>query len=349
MLFLILISLQISIMKKLITIILSLGFIILCAQEIQAKTIPARFNQYELGAWAYRQHLAISEMIHPALVNKKIKILSYEGKSLATDKDHNYFEEKVVAFISTDNDDPTKGYDTTFYSPITEPFYAFSIYKTKIEVQISKNAPKISFDYLQFQKLLTEEMKQYLGLYAVNQVVYFEKIPQTSAHILIRLNQQLFKEGQKPASILYKTDSLNTTFTAVEKASRGSYEIPAFLSTDPNDPTKGYDTLVTVPASVTLNDSSNYQYIYYVLKGNASNLHLEAISAGYMLPIQEFKLSFYQGFMKYKTVLSLSASEKALLESMVLFQIETRLLPQGGELESYLEKFNLKEEADKRY
>jgi hypothetical protein len=33
---------------------------------------------------------------------------------------------------------------------------------------------------------------------------------------------------------------------------------------------------------------------------------------------------------------------------MVLFQIETRLLPQGGELEGYLEKFNLKEEEEAR-
>lgn len=320
--------------------------VLISCLNIMAKSIPARFNQYELGTWAYRQHIEISEMILPAILNKKIKALSFDGKAIAADEGHKFFEQEVVAFISTDNDDPTKGYDTTFIAPITEPFYSFAIYKTRIDVQTSKNAPKVSFDYLQFQKLLNEEMKQYLGMYAVNQVVYLENIPQSSANILIRFNKQLFNEGIKPTSILYKTDSLISKFTESEKLNRGNYDYTAFLSTDPNDPSKGYDTLVTVPASVTLNDSSNYQYIYYVLKGNARNLHVEAISAAFMLPIQQFKLSFYQGFMKYKGVMSLSAFEKSFLESIILFQIETRLLPQGGELDTYLEKFNLKEEEE---
>ena len=335
-------------MKNHFSKILFAALLIIASLQIQAKTIPARFSQYELGAWAYRQHIAISEMILPAISNNKLKALSYNGKSLAANEGHKFFEQEVVAFISTENDDPTKGYDTTFIAPITEPFYSFEIYKTRIDVQTSKNAPKVSFDYLQFQKLMNEEMKQYLGMYAVNQVVYLESIPQSSANILIRFNKQLFDEGQKPTSILYKTDSLISTFTASEKLSRGSYDYPAFVSTDPNDPSKGHDTLVTVPASVALNDSSNYQYLYYVLKGNASNLHLEAISAAYMLPIQDFQLSFYQGFMKYKGIASLTAFEKAFLESMVLFQIETRLLPHGGEFDSYIEKFNLKEEEEAR-
>jgi hypothetical protein len=335
-------------MKKLFSTILFAGLLIIFSLQIQAKTIPSRFSQYELGAWAYRQHIAISEMILPAIQSNNLKAISYDGKTMAANEGHKFFEQEVVAFISTDNDDPTKGYDTTFIAPLTEPFYSFEIYKTRIDVRTSKNAPKISFDYLQFQKLLNEEMKQYLGMYAVNQVVYFESIPQSSASILIRFNKQLFNEGQKPATVLYKTDSLITPFSQIEKASRGSYDYPAFVSTDPNDPTKGHDTLVTVPADVALNDSSNYQYIYYVLKGNASNLHIEAISAAYMLPIQEFQLSFYQGFMKYKGVMSLSAYEKAFLESMILFQIEIRLLPRGGELDIYLEKFNLKEEEEAR-
>ena len=170
-------------------------------------------------------------------------------------------------------------------------------------------------------------MKQYLAMYAVNQVVYFESIPKSSANILIRFNKQLFNEGQKPSTILYKTDSLITPFSQIEKANRGSYDYPAFVSTDPNDPTKGHDTLVKVPASFTLNDSSNYQYLYYVLKGNANNLHIEAISAAYMLPIQDFQLSFFQGFMKYKGVMSLSAFEKAFCLSphlvLIVFLAET--------------------------
>ena len=337
-------------MKNHFSKILFAALLIIASLQIQAKTIPARFSQYELGAWAYRQHIALSELILPAILNNKLKALSYSGKSLAANEGHKFFEQEVVAFISTDNDDPTKGYDTTFIAPITEPFFSFEIYKTRIDVQTSKNAPKVSFDYLQFQKLMNEEMKQYLGMYAVNQVVYLESIPQSSANILIRFNKQLFDEGQKTTSILYKTDSLISTFTASEKLSRGSYDYPAFVSTDPNDPSKGHDTLVTVPATVTLNDSSNYQYLYYVLKGNANNLHIEALSAAYMLPIQDFQLSFFQGFMKYKGIISLTAFEKAFLESMVLFQIETRLLPQGGELDTYLEKFNLKaEEESRRY
>jgi hypothetical protein len=335
-------------MKNHFSKILFAALLIISSLQIQAKTIPARFSQYELGAWAYRQHIALSELILPAILNNKLKALSFNGKSLAANEGHKFFEQEVVAFISTNNDDPTKGYDTTFIAPITEPFYSFEIYKTRIDVQTSKNGPKVSFDYLQFQKLMNEEMKQYLGMYAVNQVVYLESIPQSSANILIRFNKQLFDEGQKPTSILFKTDSLISTFTASEKLSRGSYDYPAFVSTDPNDPSKGHDTLVTVPASVTLNDSSNYQYLYYVLKGNASNLHLEAISAAYMLPIQDFQLSFYQGFMKYKGIMSLSTFEKAFLESMVLFQIEIRLLPQGGEFDAYIEKFNLKEEEEAR-
>lgn len=324
------------------------GLFIIFSFQINAKTILSRFSQYELGAWACRQHLEISDLIYPAITNKKLKALSCDGKYIAAEEGHKFFEQEAVAFISTDNEDPTIGYDTTFPSPMTEPFYSFSIYKTRIDVQTSINAPKISFDYLQFQKLLNEEMKQYLVMYAVNQVVYFEGIPKSSANILIRFNKQLFNEGQKPSTILYKTDSLITPFSQIEKANRGSYDYPAFVSTDLNDPTKGHDTLVKVPASFTLNDSSNYQYLYYVLKGNANNLHIEAISAAYMLPIQDFQLSFFQGFIKYKGVMSLSAFEKAFLESMVLFQIEIRLLPQGGELDGYLEKFNLKAEQESR-
>jgi hypothetical protein len=336
------------IMKKLFSKIICVGLLIIASLQIQAKTIPSRFSQYELGAWAYRQHLEISELIYPAITNKKLKALSYDGKSIAAEEGHKFFEQEVVAFLSTDNEDPTKGHDTTFIAPITEPFYSFAIYKTRIDVQTSKNAPKISFDYLQFQKLLNEEMKQYLGIYAVNQVVYLNNIPQSSANILISFNKRLYSEGQKTTTTLYKTDSLISTFTQIEKSNRGIYDYPAFVSTDPNDPAKGHDTLVSVPASVTLDDSSNYQYIYYVLKGDASNLHLEAISAAYMLPIQLFKLSFFHGFMKYKTIMSLTAYEKAFLESMILFQIETRLLPQGGELDTYLEKFNLKAEEEAR-
>mgnify|MGYP000670944594 CR=1 FL=1 len=51
-----------------------------------------------------------------------------------------------------------------------------------------------------------------------------------------------------------------------------------------------------------------------------------------------------KGFQLSRTI----AYEKAFLESIILFQIETRLLPQGGELDSYLEKFNLKAEEEAR-
>ena len=187
-------------------------------------------------------------------------------------------------------------------------------------------------------------MLQYFALFNINRSIYLAQIPQTSANILIDFNKRLYLEGSKPSTKLYRTDSLSSVFSLAEKSSRGNYDYPAFVSTDPNDESKGHDTLITVTPMQTLNDSSNYQYLYFTLHGNANNLHLAGISSSYMLPIQLFQISFYHGFMNYKTILSLNATEKSLLESTILFQIETRLLPQGGELDTYLEKFNLKEE-----
>jgi hypothetical protein len=78
-----------------------------------------------------------------------------------------------------------------------------------------------------------------------------------------------------------------------------------------------------------------------------NNVHLEALSAGYMITLSEmnFKLNMYYGFIRFKQIKDLSAGEKALIGSSLLSFMEGRLLPFNSDYDYYMEKFNLSAEA----
>jgi gliding motility associated protien GldN len=57
----------------------------------------------------------------------------------------------------------------------------------------------------------------------------------------------LLYAGLREGSIIsYKSDSLSSFYNTDEFKSRGGYEMVVFISTDPNDPTIGYDTSIWV-------------------------------------------------------------------------------------------------------
>jgi gliding motility associated protien GldN len=60
------------------------------------------------------------------------------------------------------------------------------------------------------------------------------------------LSRLLFNGLSEGSIVAYKTDELSTKYTSTEIKLRGGYEQVVFISTDPTDPTIGYDTIIYV-------------------------------------------------------------------------------------------------------
>lgn len=326
---------------------IALLLFLLTFNQADAAIISGRMDQYNLGAWAYKQHNSICALIYPAIANGQLKTIGFEGKTLGKADALRKMEQKATVFISTNSDDPTQGYDTSYYIPLNENFYAFAVTGQQVKVRTDKQAKELVFAAAEFNKLLSAEQSLYLNLYKNNSLVLLDGIPETSQLLMQDINLRLHLEGKLAGTKLYKTDSLTSVFSEYDKANRGSTEIVAFISTDPNDPTIGRDTTMYMPLAETMKGSDNYQCIYFILNGDASNLHLEALSAGFMVTLSDMQtgLNLYYGFMRYKTISNINPDEKALIESSLLCLIEGRLLPFNSDYDAYMEKFKLQEEA----
>jgi len=314
---------------------------------IDAAIISGRMDQYNLGAWAYKQHNSICALIYPAIANGQLKTIGFEGKTLSKADALRKMEQKAAVFISTNSDDPTQGYDTSYFIPLNENFYGFAVTGQQVKVRTDKQAKELVFAAAEFSKLLNAEQSLYLELYKTEGLLLMERIPVKSLMLMLDFNLLLHLEGKQSTAKLYKNDSLNSVFSDYDKANRGTTDYPVFLSTDPNDPTVGRDTFVQVPLAESIKDSSKYQCLYFVINGDASNLHLEALSAGFMVTLSDMQtgLNLYYGFLRYKTISSIKPAEKALIESSLLCLIEGRLLPFNSDYDAYMEKFKLQEEA----
>jgi hypothetical protein len=297
----------------------------------------------DLGAWALYQHNSISTTAFDLFKSKKISPLDSDGKQIEFENALKYFEEEYVAFISTDPNDPRIGYDTMIKDIRIENFYGFTIQDKLIAISPIKDK-KLYFKKSEFMDALSDGQYSYLNNYAENGEVVFRNIPSKTHQLLQNINIELLNESRMESSELYKTDTLLNLFSKEDKKSRGNSENPVFISTDPNDPTQGYDSVYTINLEENMKDSGSFQGIFFALKGDLSNIQLSGISSGFSPYIFGVHIPYAQpfGFLKYKTVKFLSEDQRKMLENAFLFSLRNKLNSRLGDVDYYMERFQIK-------
>ncbi|MEZ4804526.1 MAG: hypothetical protein R2852_03320 [Bacteroidia bacterium] len=308
-----------------------------------ANSMSGLLELNDLGAWALYQHNSISTATFNLFNTKKISPLDADGKAMDFETASKYFEEEYVAFISTDPNDPSVGYDTTIKGTRTENFYGFTLQDKLIAVSPIKGK-KLYFNKSEFMDALSDGLSSYLNNYSENGEVEFRNIPLKTHQLLQSINMDLVKESRLETSELYKTDTLINLFSKEDKKSRGNAENPVFISTDPDDPTQGYDSVYTTNLEESMKDSGSFQGIFYSLKGDMSNIQLSGISCGFSPYVFGVHIPYAQpfGFLKYKSVKFLSEDQRKMLESAFLFSLRNKINPRLGDIDYYMERFQIK-------
>lgn len=299
---------------------------------------------YDLGSWAMLRHDEISALIHPAIMNGKLTALGLpDKKPLDKALVLKEFETKYVAFISTDDYNPTIGHDTTIIGLNSEHYFQFIISDNEVVVRVNENGNDLAFDKNEFYKLLNDDQKLYLATFSNGNKLAFKSIPTRAFEIIMNMNTKLHTESIDAKTELYLNDSMVSIFDLETKQKRGSIEYTAFVSTDANNPTIGHDTIVADPISNHFKDTSKIQSLHFVFAGAPDKLSLYGISCGYTPNIGgiKFSSSFAFGFIKYSNVKSLEKTEKQLLESCILHSIKNNLNKRVGDVPYYIEYFRL--------
>lgn len=301
--------------------------------------ITGILDVYDIGSWAYSQHNSICKMLYPAIESGKLK-----PTNMTREKAMANLSETFPVFISTDPDDPTIGYDSMYTSPIQSHFERFITRSSAgVFVEIGRGRIPMEFDQT-FYTLLNAEQKNYLKMYHNEGNVELKMIPIISSQLLTKLNLKLYEEGKKPTSLLYKNDSLKSTYNLKAKNQRGTQEVIAFISSDPKDPTMGYDTIWSIPYSESLKDTSKYQGLVFMFNQTGPTLKLEALSAGFEMIFYWQKKRHIEpyGYLKYPTITSLLPHEKNFLENCITSSIQSKVKLYDPNLEMYLNTFHIK-------
>jgi hypothetical protein len=315
----------------------------LTMQAQETFTIGTIVNEYDLGAWAMKQHDEICAIMYPAVSEGKLIPLTDDNKPMKANG-LKLFHTDAAVFIIVDPDDPTIGYDSILSTPLFEHFYAFTITPTHFKVQVEKNGKTAQFEKASVYKMLSKENLMYLDKYADKGLVLFNKIPSKSLDLMTSFNMKLYNESCKTESELFKTDSLLSRYSVEEKTQRSSEEIVTFISTDPNDPTIGMDTIYLQPLNMP--DTSGSQGVFYFLKGEKPgfNLSIAAIASGYHPRFMSIAVSplIPFGLLKYDKVQPIIKDEKMMMEECLRLCLQNKLAPHQNDYDAYIEAFKIR-------
>lgn len=319
---------------------LSLYFLsIFSVASLSAARITGSLDVYQMGHWAMKQHNSICQLVYPALASNKTKALnvSKEGalEMLSTE---------YTVFVSTDADDPSIGFDSVIVYPMYAEFVQFVQKPTSFWVKPKLDVQAIELD-ARFMTLLNAEQKLYLKLYQSKGDIRYENIPSKSIELLSDINIKLYNEGKKPTTLLYKNDSLKSTYDQYIKNSRGREEVVVFIHTDPTDPTIGYDSTYLIPFSDIAKDTNKFQALSFVISQTGASMKLEALSAGFeginYYTDVSIRLHFAYGYIKYPLIASLTPSEKSLVEYCIGSAIDSKLKLYDSSYGFYLQSFKI--------
>jgi hypothetical protein len=290
-----------------------------------AETIDNRMDANVLGAWALKQHQSIGNKILEHLNDNKFKQSFLRDKPIAPAQALALFQTQVTAFISTDPNNPTIGHDTTFYELSQEP--CFALYKAKqfIGIQLLERGALVNFDAKEVTSLLNSNELLYLQLYSNGEQCLLSNIPAKSFDLLMAVNIELYKASVIPGALVYKNIELSELMSEKEKLERGNDSSPVFISTDPDDPTIGYDSLLITPCLALLNDSSQMPLVYYTVNLTSKVIKLSGVSASFYGNIQGFKINFYFAFLPIEKLILEHKALQTLLEDCIVFHMQNNL------------------------
>jgi hypothetical protein len=309
------------------------------------QNISTIVTEYDLGAWAYKQHNEICSKIYRAISASNIKV--YSGKREAIRMEHalELVQETRVIFMMTDPDDPTIGRDTFTRIPMDKDFYSFSFRGNYIEVIATRLKQSIYLDSNDLYNLLNPENKLYIQKYTQNDVVLLKNIPSKSRLLLGVINIRLFTLSRRPGVELFENDSLNSRFTEDEKAKQGIIEIITFVSKNRDDPTIGVDSVYQ--KDWDFSDTLYCQALFFVLKTDNFNMEISGMGCGFHTNAYyegEYALPALtaMGYIKYGYLQQYLAGEKNMLEYCLRFSISDKLSPTWIDYDDYLKKFAIK-------
>lgn len=319
--------------------LLFVSVLLLNASTVSASKITGNLDVYQMGHWAMKQHNSICQLVYPALTSNKTKALNFSKEGALE-----MLSTEYTVFVSTDADDPTIGFDSVIVYPMYAEFVQFVQGPTSFWVKPKLDVQAIELD-ARFMTLLNAEQKLYLKLYQNKGDIRYENIPSKSLELLTNLNIKLYNEGRKPATLLYKNDSLKSTYDQYTKNSRGREEVVVFINTDPSDPTIGYDSTYLIPYSDIAKDTNKFQALSFVMSQAGASMKLEALSAGfeginYYTDIS-IRLHFSYGFIKYPLITSLTPTEKSLVEYCIASAIDSKLKLYDSSYGFYLQSFKI--------
>ncbi len=326
---------------KLKTLLFSVATLILCNLSLSAARINGQLDAYQMGHWAMKQHNSICALVYPAISSNKTKPLN-----ITKDEALNLLSTQYPVFISTNPDDPSIGYDSIITYPQYGEYVQFIQKPTSFWVKPTLDKQAIELD-ARFINLLNAEQKTYLKLYQTNGDIRYANIPSKSAELLLNFNMKLYNLGALPGTLLYKNDSLKSTYGIQDKKTRAREEIVVFIQTDPNDPTIGYDSVYYKDYRSNVTDTNKYQAMCFVMSQTGAAFKLEALGAGYVVKSyynQEYIISSagVYGYIKYPLATTLNPTEKAFIEYCIASTIESKLTLNDASYGYYLQAFGIK-------
>ena len=330
-------------MKPLLKLALTLIVICFLNLSVFGQQIENRMGASDLGAWALEQHHSIGNKLIKHLEKKAFKVVYKNDKMVSATEALAVFQITNIVFISTSPTDPTQGHDTTYTETTDEYMAAIYVNNNRLGLQWHTDGPIVSVDFNEAKQILNTSELMYLNAFKSNGVCALKQMPKTSAHVLMSLNIDLYKTSILPNTKVYKTTVLDEQLSLEEKLKRGEDAYVAFISTDPDDPTIGVDTTVITPCLIGLEDSTQTQFLYYLLQVNIPQITLQCVSASFNTAIQDKYLNRLFGYTPIKELQSLNPQLKSLLEQLVFFHVQEHAAYNTPVFEAYKRQFETAE------
>lgn len=270
----------------------------LSSNVIAQKRINTIINPEEISIWAIIQHKEIEMKLYHAIKNNTIALLKGNSTLNQTEK-REVFKHTYIAFINTDQDDPTIGKDTTVVD-----YFQNDIEKiTETNANYSFKFPNLSDEYSviksQLMKILSPENTLYLQLFKEQQSITYNNIKTVSSNLYFNLFDKLYNYSISENSKLYQTDSLTRTLSNIEKEEKSKVEIVTFIKTDPEDSTIGMDSVYYIKYNSKIKHYKNEIYCNNFFDLNSYKINSIACSRSYLIyGIETFPIPI--GFINFK-------------------------------------------------
>lgn len=298
------------------------GLLIFVFHQARAQHyFTAKLSERDIAVWAHKQHSEIVLKIFPVLQQGKVTPYTETGQPMNLESALALFAEKEEAYKNYKFTIPITPQipDTSYWVQTTWSYrHTFIVSSTTVKVF---QWPVINFRKADLYKVLSEDNCLYLELFAINDTVKFKNIPQTSRAMLTSINAHLYSVSKSPDHILYKNDSMNRYLDLEEKRLVGTFYKSAWIQTNPNDPTEGYDSIFPIGFAV-VDDTSIFQAIFFSINMQGFSMQVKGIGCG--LPSMQSDTTerrYYPGFLLYSRRGLLKDEQISLLETALRFRL----------------------------